>query len=132
MMPPSKSRWVLLAAFLSLPVPAHADDQQGQRDCAALRSTVLQLVGDWSKNMLFASRDMDRDGWLDANVAHAAFKDVQIAVKHFDYDYEAVPKTRDPCRHLTFQFGMEVGSYIEAVMATGKRPETAMQGRGAL
>ena len=131
MMPPSKSRWVLLAAFLSLAVPAHADDQQGQRDCAALRSTVLELVGDWSKHMLFASRDMDRDGWLDANVAHAAFKDVQLAVMHFDYAYEAVPKTRDACRELAFQFGMEVSTYIEEVMATGKRPARVVQGRVA-
>lgn len=131
-MPPSRSQWVLLAAFLSLAVPAHADDQQGQRDCAALRSTVLQLVGDWSKNMLFASRDMDRDGWLDANVAHAAFKDVQIAVMQFDYAYEAVPKTRDACRDLAFRFGMEVGAYIEEVMARGERPEWVVQGRRAL
>jgi hypothetical protein len=44
--------------------------------------------------MLFASRDIDRNGWLDANVAHSAFKDVQIAVVHFDYACEAVPRTR--------------------------------------
>jgi len=130
-MPPSKSRWVLLAAFLFASVPAHAGEGQEQRDCAALRSTVLQLVGDWSKSMLFASRDMDRDGWLDANVAHAAFKEVQIAAMHFDYAYEVVPKTRDACRHLTFQFGMEVGTYIEEVMATGKRPARVVQGRVA-
>lgn len=128
-MPPSKSRWVLLAAFLSLAVPAHADDQQGQRDCAALRSTVLRLVGDWSKNMLFASGDMDRDGWLDANVAHAAFKDVQIAVMHFDYAYEVVPKTSDVCCELVHQFGIEVGTYIEGVMATGKRPARGVPGQ---
>lgn len=94
-----------------------------------LFSAILQLVGDWSKDMLFANSDMDRDGWLDANVAQSAFKDVQIAVMQFDYAYEAVPKTRDACRERAFQFGMEVGSYIEEVMATGKRPETAMQGR---
>lgn len=105
---------MLFPAFLFLIVPAHADEQ-GQRDCANFRSTVLQLVGDWSKDMLFASRDMDRDGWLDANVTHAAFKDVQLAVMHFDYAYEAVPKTRDACYELTFRFGMEVSTYIEEV-----------------
>lgn len=120
---------VLFPAFLFLTDFAHADDQQGQRDCANLRSAVLELVGDWSKNMLFASRDMDRNGWLDANVAHAAFKDVQIAVMHFDYAYEAVPKTRDACRELAFQFGVDVSSYIEEIMATGTRPERGMQGR---
>lgn len=120
---------VLFPAFLCLADFAHADDQQGQRDCANLRSAVLELVGDWSKDMLFASRDMDRDGWLDANVAHAAFKDVQIAVMHFDYAYEAVPKTRDACRELAFQFGVDVGTYIEEIMATGTRPERGMQGR---
>ncbi|RDE08571.1 hypothetical protein DVH29_11210 [Pelagibacterium lacus] len=79
--------------------------------------------------MLFASRDMDRDGWLDANVAHSAFKDVQIEVMHFDYAYEAVPKSRDACHELAFQFGIEVGTYIEGVMATGKRPARGVQGR---
>lgn len=128
MMPPSKSRWVLLAAFLSLAVPAHADDQQGQRECAALRLTILELAGDWSKDMLFASRDMDRNGWLDANVAHAAFKDVQIAVMHFDYAYEALPKTRDACRELAFRFGTEAGNYIEQIMATGTRPHRGVAG----
>ncbi|ODT80687.1 MAG: hypothetical protein ABS76_14515 [Pelagibacterium sp. SCN 64-44] len=120
---------VLFPAFQLLIVPAHADDQQGQRDCADIRSTVLQLVGDWSKEMLFASRDMDRDGWLDANVAHAAFKDVHLAVMQFDYAYEAVPKTRDSCRALGFRFGLEVSTYIEGVMATGNRPARVVQGR---
>ncbi|WP_147276064.1 hypothetical protein [Pelagibacterium lacus] len=120
---------MLFPALLSLIGPACADDPQGQRDCADLRSAVLQLVGDWSKAMLFASRDMDRDGWLDANVAHSAFKDVQIEVMHFDYAYEAVPKSRDACHELAFQFGIEVGTYIEGVMATGKRPARGVQGR---
>lgn len=119
---------VLLPAFLSLTNPARADDPQGQRDCANLRATVLQLVGDWSKTMLFASRDMDRNGWLDANVANAAFKDVQIAVVHFDYDYETIPKTRDACRALAFRFGMEVGGYVEVVMTTGTRPARGIEG----
>lgn len=113
---------MLLPAFLSLVAPAHADDPKGQRDCANLRAAVLQLVGDWSKTMLFASRAMDRNGRLDANVAHAAFKDVQIAVMHFDFAYEVVPKNRPACRDLAFRFGMEVGGYIEEVMATGTRP----------
>lgn len=121
--------FVLFSAFLFLASPIHAGNHRGQRDCATLRSAVLQLVGDWSKNMLFASRDMDRDGWLDANVAHAALKEVQIAVMHFDYAYEAVPKTRDACRELAYQFGMEVGTYIVEVMATGKRPARGVQGR---
>ena len=119
---------VLFPAFLSLTSHAHAGHPQGQRDCANLRATVLQLVGDWSKTMLFASRDMDRNGWLDANVAHAAFKDVQIAVMQFDYAYEAVPKTRDACRALSFQFGMNVGTYIEQVMVTGMRPYRGIAG----
>ena len=76
---------MLFSAFLSLIGPAHAGDHQGQLDCANLRSTALQLVGDWSKDLLFASRDMNRNGWLDANVASSAFKDVQLAVMHFDY-----------------------------------------------
>ncbi|HWU19321.1 MAG TPA: hypothetical protein VN155_16695 [Devosia sp.] len=119
---------VLFPAFLSLAAPAHADDPKGQRDCANLRAAVLQLVGDWSKTMLFASRDMDRNGWLDANVAHSAFKDVQIAVMHFDYAYEAVPKTHDACRELAFRFGTEVGTYIEEVLATGRRSDRGMAG----
>lgn len=48
---------------------------------------------------------------------------------HFDDAYEVVPKNRDACRDLAFRFGIEVGTYIDEVMATGKRPETAMQGR---
>ncbi|WP_046144283.1 hypothetical protein [Devosia soli] len=120
---------VLFPAILSLTTPVDAGDAQGQRDCANLRATVLQLVGDWSKTMLFASRDMDRNGWLDANVAHSAFKDVQIAVMHFDYAYEAVPKTRDACRELAFRFGMDVGTYIDHVLTTGSRPATGIAGR---
>jgi hypothetical protein len=119
---------VLLPAFLCLVAPVHAVDQQGQRDCANLRATVLQLIGDWSKTMLFAGRDMDRNGWLDANVANAAFKDVQIAVMHFDYAYEAMPKIREACRDLAFRFGMEVGSYIEEIMTIGTRPATGIAG----
>lgn len=118
---------MLFSAFLSLIGPAHAGDHQGQLDCANLRSTALQLVGDWSKDLLFASRDMNRNGWLDANVASSAFKDVQLAVMHFDYAYEAVPKNRDACRELAFQFGMEMGTYIEQVMAIGKRPARGVQ-----
>lgn len=119
---------MLLPAFLSLAALVQADDRQGQRDCANLRAAVLQLVGDWSKSMLFASRDMDRNGWLDANVANAAFKDVQIAVMHFDYDYEAVPKTREACRDLALRFGMDMGTYIEQVMETGTRPARGIAG----
>lgn len=69
-----------------------------------------------------------RNGTLDANVANSAFKDVQIAVMHFDYAYEAVPKKRNACRELAFQFGMDVGSYIEEVMATSMRPPKGIQG----
>ncbi|MBF0678803.1 MAG: hypothetical protein IR164_07685 [Devosia sp.] len=119
---------VLFPAILSLATPARAHYQQGQRDCANLRATVLQLVGDWSKTMLFASRDMDQNGWLDANVANGAFKDVQIAIMHFDYAYEAVPETRQACRELAFQFGMKLGTYIEEVMATGTRPARGIAG----
>ena len=119
---------LLFPAFLSWITPAHAVDPQGQRDCANLRAAVLQLVGDWSKTMLFASRDMDRNGWLDANVANSAFKDVQIAVMHFDYAYEAVPKTRDACRDLAFRFGIDIGTYIEQIMATGTRPARGIAG----
>lgn len=89
---------MLFPAFLSLFVPVHADDQQDQRGCANLRITVLQLVGDWSKELLFAGRDMSSVGWLDANEANSAFKDVQLAVMCFDHAYEAVPKTRDVIR----------------------------------
>ncbi|MFD1253151.1 hypothetical protein DEVEQU_01025 [Devosia equisanguinis] len=120
--------FVLFPAFLSLVARVHAVDQQGQRDCANLRATVLQLVGDWSKTMLFTSRDMDRNGWLDADVANAAFKDVQIAVMHFDYAYEALPKTHEACRELAFRFGMEVGTYIEQIMITGTRPARGIVG----
>lgn len=119
---------VLFPAFLSLVAPVHAVDPQGERDCVNLRATVLQLVGDWSKTMLFTSRDMDRNGSLDANVANAAFKEAQIAIMHFDYAYEAVPKTHDACRELAFRFGMEVGTYIEEVMTTGTRPARGIAG----
>lgn len=119
---------LLLPAFLSLIALGHADDQQEQLDCAKLRVAVLQWVGDRSKTMLFASRDMHRNGWLDANVAHAAFKDVQIAVMQFDYAYEAVPKARVACRDLAFRFGMDVAIYIEDIMATGKRPPRRITG----
>src|SRR5690606_41565640 len=74
------------------------------------------------------SRDMHRNGWLDANVAHSAFKDVQIAVMHFDYAYEVVPKTRDACHDLAFRFGMDVGTYIEELVATGTRPARGVAG----
>ncbi len=113
---------MLFLAFLFLASAAHGDQPQGQLDCAKLRSAVLELVGDWSKTMLFASRDMSRDGWLDANVASSAFKEVQIAVMYFDYAYEGVPKTREACRALAMRFGMNVGTYIDQVMATGTRP----------
>ena len=88
----------------------------------------MQLVGDWSKDLLFANRDMNRNGWLDANVASSAFKDVQLAVMHFDYAYEALPKTHDACRDLAFRFGMDVGTYIEQVMTTGTRPNRGIAG----
>lgn len=119
---------MLFPAFVSLAATVQADDRQGQRDCANLRSAVLQLAGDWSKKMLFASRDMDRNGWLDANVANAAFKDVQIAVMHFDYAYEAVPKNRPACRDLAFRFGMDVGTHIDHVLTTGARPAKGIAG----
>lgn len=119
---------MLFSALLCSIAPVDADDQQGQRDCANLRVAVLQTVGDWSKNMLFASRDMDRNGWLDANVAHSAFKEVQLAVLQFDYAYEDVPKTRDACRDLACRFSTDVGTYIEEVMATGTRPNKRLAG----
>jgi hypothetical protein len=118
---------VLFPAFLLIG-SAHADDHQGPRDCANIRTAVLQLVGDWSKNMLFASRDMSADGWLDANVASAAFKDVQLAVMYFDHDYEAVPKNRQACRELAFRFGVDMGAYVERVMFTGTRPHSGVAG----
>lgn len=113
---------MLFPAFLSLIGSAHADDRQGQHDCANLRLAVQQMVGDWSKELLFASHDMSRDGWLDDNVANSAFKDVQIAVMYFDHANEEVSKTRETCRELVMEFGMNVGTYIEQVMATGIRP----------
>jgi len=120
---------MLMPVLLGWANPAVAVDPQGQLDCANFRSAVLQLVGDWSKEMLFASRDMSAEGWLDANVAHAAFKDVQLAVMYFDHDYEAVPKNRQACRELTFQFGMEVGTYIEQIMTAGTRPKNGLAGQ---
>jgi len=129
----SRSGWpivvVLFPALLSLAGPVHAGDQQGQRDCANLRAAVLQLVGDWSKNMLFASRDMDLDRWLDANVAHSAFKDVQMAVMQFDYAYEAAPKSRDACYELAFRFGTDIRTYVKQVMVIGTRPARGVAGR---
>ena len=117
---------MLFPALLSLISPARADGQQGQRDCANLRIAVLQLVGDWSKELLFASRHMSSGGWLDANVANVAFKDVQLAVMYFDYAYEDVPKTREACRELAMQFGTNVGTYVGRVMSTGMRPAQGM------
>lgn len=46
----------------------------------------------------------------------------------FDNAYEAVPKIREACRDLAFRFGMDVGSYIENVMATGTRPARGVAG----
>ncbi|WP_156167905.1 hypothetical protein [Devosia epidermidihirudinis] len=112
---------MLFPAWLSLIGSSQADDLQGQRDCANLRIAVLQLVGDWSKELFLASRHMSRDGWLDANVANSAFKDVQLAVMYFDYAYEALPKTRKACRTLAMKFGTNVGGYIDRVRATGTR-----------
>ncbi len=120
---------MLFSAFLPLIGPVCADEQKGQRDCANLRSAVLQLVGDWSKELLFAGQDMSADGWLDANVTNAAFKDVQIAVMYFDRAYEDVPKTRDACLALATKFGTDAGTYIEQVMTTGTRPVRGIAGR---
>jgi hypothetical protein len=58
-----------------------------------------------------------------------AFKDVQLAVMYFDHAYEDVPQNRQACRELTFQFGMEVGTYIEQIMNTGTRPENSWAGQ---
>lgn len=46
----------------------------------------------------------------------------------FDYVYEVVPKTRAACRELAFQFGLDVGTYIEEVMVTGTRPAKGITG----
>ena len=119
---------MLLLAFLSAAQAAHARTDQGQLDCANMRRAVLHLVGDWAREMLFASREMDRDGWLDGNVARSAFKEVQIAVMRFDQAYEDVPKTRGACRKLMFDFGVEVGTYVEAVLSTGTRPAKGTAG----
>lgn len=120
---------MLFSAFLPLIGPVCADEQKGQGDCANLRSAVLQLFGDWSKELLSAGRDMSTDAWLDASMTNAVFKDVQLAVMYFDYAYEGVPKTREACRALTMQFGMDVGTYMEQVMTTGTRPERGIAGR---
>lgn len=119
---------MLLLAFLSAANPAHARSDQGQLDCANMRRAVLHLVGDWAREMLFASQEMSSDGWLDGNVARSAFKDVQIAVMHFNYAYEDGPKTREACRDLAFRFGKDVGTYIEEVVVTGTRPHRGVAG----
>lgn len=79
--------------------------------------------------MLFASQEMSSDGWLDGNVARSAFKEVQIAVMRFDQAYEDVPKTREACRKLMFDFGVEVGTYVQTVVSTGTRPANGTAGR---
>lgn len=118
----------LLSPLLFSIAPAHAQSRQGQLDCVELRQAVLLWVGDRSKEMLFASQEMHRDGWLDGNIARSAFKDVQIAVMHFDYAYERVVRTREACWDLTYRFGMDVGTYTNEIMTTGKRPENGIAG----
>lgn len=79
-------------------------------------------MGDWSKDLLFASRDMNRNGWLDPNVANAAFEDVQIAVMYLDYAFEVVPKTRDACRALP----CSSASRSTAISSRSLQPEYAL------
>lgn len=47
---------------------------------------------------------------------------------YFDHAYEAAPKAREGCLALAFQFGMNVGTYIQEVMATGRRPHRGIAG----
>ena len=119
---------MLLPALLSGANPALARSEQGQLDCANMRREVLHLVGDWAREMLFASHEMSSEGWIDGNVARSAFKDVQIAVMRLDHAYEDVSKTREACRQQMFDFGLQVGTYIEEVMVTGTRPAKGIAG----
>lgn len=117
---------MLLSAFFTFPASANSALALASRQCAALRSTVLLHVGDRAKELLFASSDMDRNGWLNPGVANDGFKAIQIAVMHFDFAYEAITiggrANAEACYHLTLQFGQNVDGYVDAVLVSGEIP----------
>ena len=114
---------MLLPAF-SITASANSDLEIASRQCAALRSEVLWHVGDRARELLFASRDMDRNGWLKPGAANDGFKAVQLAVMHFDFAYEVVAMgskaNKEACDRLTGQFRQVVDSYVNTVLLSGK------------
>jgi hypothetical protein len=96
------------------------------RQCAALRSAVLWHAGDRARGLLFASRDIDRTGWLKAGVVNNSFQAVQLAVRHFDFDYEAIAMggnaNTEACDRLTGQFWQVVDGYFHTALVTGEIP----------
>lgn len=116
----------LLSALSTFPMLANSDIALASRQCAALRSTVLQHVGDRAKDLLFASTDMDRDGWLNPGIANDGFKAIQLGVMHFDYAYEAVAMggraDTEECNRLAQQFGLSIDTYVDAVLISGELP----------
>lgn len=117
---------MLLPAFFTFPASANSSLGLASRQCAAVRSTALLHAGDRAKELLFASRDMDRNGWLNPGVANDGFKAVQLAVMHFDFAYEAVAMggkaNAEACYRLALQFGQNVDSYVDAVLVGGEIP----------
>ena len=116
----------LLSALSAFPALANSDTVLASRKCAALRSTVLQHVSDSAKDLLFASSDMDRDGWLNPRIANDGFKAIQLGVMHFDFAYEAVAMggraDAEMCYRLALQFGQSIDTYVEAVLISGELP----------
>lgn len=117
---------MLLSALFTFPASANSELALASRQCASSRSTVLLHVGDRAKELLFASRDMDRNGWLNPGVANDGFKTVQLAVMHFDFAYEAVAMgsraNAEACHRLALQFGQNVDSYVDDVLVSGEIP----------
>lgn len=117
----------MLLPASSIAVTANSDLKIASRQCAALRSEVLGHVGDRARELLFASRDMDRNGWLNPGVANDGFKAVQLAVMHFDFAYEAVAMGGkayiEACDRLTGQFWQVVDCYVNTVLLSGEIPQ---------
>jgi hypothetical protein len=117
---------ILLPAS-SIAATANSDLDIASRQCATLRSEVLWHVGDRARELLFASQDMDRNGWLNPGVANDGFKAVQLAVMHFDFAYEDVAMgdkaNTEDCDRLTGQFRQVVDSYLNTVLLSGKIPQ---------
>ena len=130
---------ILLTASLAVSVPpVQAKGWLNERamdvECGRIRNDIQLLIGDWTKELWFASTDNSPNGWVGPFTVDSTFKDMQEHTAHFDWALQRIPVGApdrvERCKAIGREYATLAGDIIAHVLLTSERHPCVMERNG--